>query len=45
MILKWNNGQKRVLNIKKKLHLIFGGDASAPYAPLPPSTPLKTVES
>ena len=35
MILKWNNGQKRALNIRKKALNILERGASAPYAPPP----------
>ena len=35
MVLKWNTGQKKALNIRERA-LTFGGGASAPHAP-PPS--------
>ena len=45
MISKWNNGQKRVLSIRKKGTQHSAGGASAPHAPHPfPSTPLSYLQ-
>lgn len=41
MVLKWNTGQKKALNIRERA-LTFGRGASAPYAP-PPSPRYATV--